>query len=78
MSISDVIQTIQFIIAPVVLVTACAIIQGGVLERFMHVGQRIRSLANERLKLLRRGKIDDAFTVGVCKIKCVCDVKGAY
>jgi Protein of unknown function (DUF2721) len=63
MSISDVIQTIQFIIAPVVLVTACAIIQGGVLGRFMYVGQRIRSLANERLELLHKGNMDDAFTI---------------
>ncbi|MBW4468316.1 MAG: DUF2721 domain-containing protein [Pegethrix bostrychoides GSE-TBD4-15B] len=63
MSISDVIQTIQFIIAPVVLVTACAIVQGGVLGRFMYIGQRIRSLANERLDLLHKGNMNDAFTV---------------
>lgn len=63
MNITDVIQTIQFIIAPVVLVTACAIIQGGILGRFMYVGQRIRSLASERLELLHRGNMNDGFTI---------------
>lgn len=63
MSAADVAQTIQLIIAPVVLVTACAIIQGGVLGRFMYVGQRMRSLANERLELLHTGKMEDAFSL---------------
>jgi Protein of unknown function (DUF2721) len=62
MSAVDVAQTIQLIIAPVVLITACAIIQGGILGRFMYVGQRIRTLANERLDLLHRGKMNDAFS----------------
>lgn len=61
MSAADVARTIQLIIAPVVLVTACAIIQGGFLSRFMYVGQRMRSLANERLDLLHSGKRDDGF-----------------
>jgi hypothetical protein len=46
-----------------VLITACAIIQGGILGRFMYVGQRMRSLANERLDLLHQGKMEDAFAV---------------
>lgn len=63
MNAADVAKTIQLIIAPVVLVTACAIIQGGVLGRFMHVGQRMRSLANERLEQLHTGKMEDAFSL---------------
>lgn len=63
MSAVDVAQTIQLIIAPVVLITACAIIQGGILGRFIYVGQRIRSLATERLEVLHSGKIDDAFSL---------------
>lgn len=63
MDAAEVARIIQLIIAPVVLITACAIIQGGVLGRFMYVGQRIRSLANERLELLHSGKLDDAFSV---------------
>lgn len=63
MNAADVAKTIQLIIAPVVLITACAIIQGSVLGRFMHVGQRMRSLANERLELLHTGKMEDAFSL---------------
>lgn len=63
MNAADVAKTIQLIIAPVVLITACAIIQGSVLGRFMYVGQRMRSLANERLELLHTGKMEDAFTL---------------
>lgn len=63
MSAADVAKTIQLIIAPVVLITACAIIQGGVLGRFMYVGQRMRSLANERLELLHTGKMENAFSL---------------
>ncbi|HEY9641233.1 MAG TPA: DUF2721 domain-containing protein [Coleofasciculaceae cyanobacterium] len=63
MSAADVAQTIQLIIAPVVLITACAIIQGGVLGRFMYVGQRLRSLVTERLELLHSGKMEDAFSL---------------
>jgi hypothetical protein len=63
MSAVDVAQTIQLIIAPVVLITACAIIQGSTLGRFMYVGQRIRSFVHERLELLHSGKKGDAFSL---------------
>jgi hypothetical protein len=63
MSAADVARTIQLIIAPVVLITACAIIQGGILGRFMYVGQRIRSIASERLERLHIGNQDDAFSL---------------
>ncbi|NJR58367.1 MAG: DUF2721 domain-containing protein [Cyanobacteria bacterium CRU_2_1] len=62
MSAADVAKTIQLIIAPVVLITACAIIQGSVLGRFMYVGQRMRSLVSERLTLLHSDKMEDAFS----------------
>jgi len=63
MSAADVARTIQLIIAPVVLITACAIVQGSVLGRFMYVGQRMRLLANERLELLHTGKMENAFSL---------------
>jgi hypothetical protein len=63
MNAADVAKTIQLIIAPVVLITACAIIQGSILGRFMYVAQRMRALANERLELLHTGKMEDAFTL---------------
>lgn len=59
MSASDIAQTIQLIIAPVVLITACALIQNAVLGRYSTVGQYMRSLALERLNLLRSN--EDAY-----------------
>lgn len=61
MNAADVAQTIQLIIAPVVLITACAIIQGGILGRYMYLGQRMRLLAQERLELLHSNKMEDSF-----------------
>ncbi|GAB4148587.1 MAG: hypothetical protein Fur0046_27110 [Cyanobacteria bacterium J069] len=53
MSAEHIAQTIQLIIAPVVLITACALIQNAVLMRYSSIGQYMRSLALERLNLLR-------------------------
>ena len=61
MSAADVAKTIQLIIAPVVLITACALIQNAILMRYAAVGQYIRSLALERLQLLRSNKMTDPF-----------------
>ena len=58
MSAADVAKTIQLIIAPVVLITACALIQNATLGRYASVGQYMRSLALERLGLLRSGDMD--------------------
>ncbi|NJO80186.1 MAG: DUF2721 domain-containing protein [Cyanobacteria bacterium RM1_2_2] len=63
MNAANVAQTIQLIIGPVVLITACAIIQGGILGRFLYIGQRLRSLANERLGILHTGNMEDAFSL---------------
>jgi Protein of unknown function (DUF2721) len=61
MNAADVAQTIQLIIAPVVLITACALIQNAILMRYAAVGQYMRSLALERLELLRSRKTTDLF-----------------
>jgi hypothetical protein len=53
MSAADIAQTIQLIIAPVVLITACMLFQNGNLLRYASVGQRIRSLTHEHFELLR-------------------------
>lgn len=58
MSAAGVAQTIQLIIAPVVLITACILIENGVLGRYTTLGLQIRSLAHERLELLQSGKKD--------------------
>jgi len=63
MNAADVARTINLIIAPVVLVTACGILQSGILTRYGSLGQRMRSLAHERLELIRSGKGSDIFLV---------------
>ncbi|NJL84851.1 MAG: DUF2721 domain-containing protein [Leptolyngbyaceae cyanobacterium SM1_1_3] len=63
MNAADIAKTIQLIIAPVVLITACMLFQNGVLVRYATIGQRIRSLAHERYELLRSGKTDNAFSL---------------
>jgi hypothetical protein len=45
-------HTIQFILAPVVMVSSCAILVGGMLTRYAELNDRLRALAHERLDLL--------------------------
>lgn len=52
MDIKAVAETIQIIIAPVVMVTACAILVGGLLSRYAAINDRLRVMARERLDLL--------------------------
>ena len=49
-------RTIQLILAPVVMFSACSVFVGGVLNHYTSVGDRIRALTRERLGLLRTGK----------------------
>jgi hypothetical protein len=53
MDVQTVAQTIQLIIAPVVMVTACSILFGGLNARYSVINDRLRSMARERLDLLR-------------------------
>lgn len=45
-------KTIDLIIAPVVMITACALIVNGLLTRYASVGDRLRLVNQERLNLL--------------------------
>jgi len=47
-------RTIQLVLAPVVMVSACSIFVGGVLSRYTNLSDRIRAMSSERLDLLRR------------------------
>ncbi len=49
-------RTIQLILAPVVMVTACALILNGVLARYAAVNDRLRVLNRERFDLIRMQK----------------------
>lgn len=64
MSAVDIAQTIQLIIAPVVLITACMLFQNGALARYASIGQRIRSLSHERFELVRSEKTGDMLNLG--------------
>jgi hypothetical protein len=52
MDIETVTRTIQLILAPVVMVTACAILLTGMLSRYAAINDRLRAMARERLELL--------------------------
>ena len=62
MSATEVAQTIQLIIAPGVLVTACVLVLNSILGRYASIGHLMRSLAHERLDLLR-SKEEDIFLI---------------
>ena len=52
MNVETVTRTIQLVIAPVVMVSACAILLGGLLARFSAISDRMRSMSRERLELI--------------------------
>ena len=56
MSAEMVARTIQLIIAPVVMVTTCSIMLGGLLGHYATVNDRLRAMSRERLYLLRMAR----------------------
>jgi hypothetical protein len=54
MTVASVIQTIQLIIAPAVMVSACSLFVNSVLGRYAVINERIRLMTRERLDLLRQ------------------------
>jgi hypothetical protein len=52
MDVEMVARIIQLILAPVVMVSACAIIQGGLLGHYAAINDRLRAMTRERLDLL--------------------------
>lgn len=69
MTLQNVQSAIATIIAPVVMITACAILITGMLAQYAQINDRLRSFAKERLGLLRT---DDGGLAGVA------DLSGAY
>jgi uncharacterized protein DUF2721 len=53
MTSETVARTIQTILAPVVMVTTCSIMLGGLLSHYAAINDRLRTMAHERLELLR-------------------------
>jgi hypothetical protein len=56
-SAETVTRTIQLILAPVVLVSACAIFVSGLLSHYEAINGRMRTMARERLEIVR-GRVD--------------------
>jgi hypothetical protein len=52
MTTTVVFRTIQFSLAPVVMITSCAIIIGGIQVRYGAISDRMRIMARERLQLV--------------------------
>ncbi|SRR5579871_1209207 len=67
MSIAVVSRTIQLILAPVVMITSCAILIGGMLTLYSSVNDRLRLMARERMDLLRTP--DDALNLAAAMTK---------
>ena len=61
MSAEAIMRTIQLILAPVVMVSAWAIFVGGLLSHYEAINGRMRSMARERLELLRTSAEADRF-----------------
>jgi hypothetical protein len=62
-SADDIAHIIQSILAPVVMVTACAIIVGGLMAHYQSVNDRLRAMTRERLDLLRGPSDADPITL---------------
>ncbi len=60
MPIEEASRILQLILAPVVMVTACAIIVNALLTHYSAIGDRMRALARERVELLDTGLGDPA------------------
>jgi hypothetical protein len=52
MTIDAIVRTISLILAPVVMITSCAILSSGILTRYESVSARMRAMHRERLELL--------------------------
>jgi len=52
MTIDAIVRTISLILAPVVMITSCAILLNGILTRYESVSARMRAMHRERLELL--------------------------
>jgi hypothetical protein len=61
MDVEMVAKNIQLIIAPVVMISSCAILLGGLLGRYAAVNDRLRAMARERLELWHTGTDSDSF-----------------
>jgi hypothetical protein len=60
-SAETVTRTIQLILAPVVMLSACAVFVGGLLSHYEAINARMRTMARERLDIVKTSMRDDTF-----------------
>jgi hypothetical protein len=60
MNTETVVQTIQLVIAPTVMISSCTLIQNAILGRYSGIGDRLRILVRERLDLLEKYDVSQA------------------
>jgi Protein of unknown function (DUF2721) len=58
MTVETIARTIQLMLAPIVMVTSCAILVNGMLQRYGEINDRMRAMTHERLELLQTGEAD--------------------
>lgn len=59
MNAETVVQTIQLVIAPTVMISSCTLIQNAILTRYSGIGDRLRTLVRERLDLLEKYDVSE-------------------
>jgi len=60
MNAETVVQTIQLVIAPTVMISSCTLIQNAILTRYSGIGDRLRTLVRERIDLLEKYDVSEA------------------
>jgi hypothetical protein len=68
MNADAVVQTIQSVIAPTVMISGCTLIQSTILGRYSGVGDRLRALVRERIDLLETYDISEAIYADVLQV----------
>ncbi len=68
MSIDTIVRIISLIIAPVVMITSCAIFLNGLFGHYQNLGDRLRAMHRERLELLQTAS-KDASTAAVLTVR---------
>jgi hypothetical protein len=69
MSAEVVSNTIQLILAPVVMLSACALLLNGMLSRYAAINDRMRSMVRERLDLLPEIRAEPVDDLAAARVK---------
>lgn len=68
MNADAVVQTIQSVIAPTVMISGCTLIQTTILGRYSGVGDRLRALVRERIDVLEKYDTSEAIYADVLQV----------